>query len=128
MPKATVAGASVADEDGVCRTFEPLPVQHGGAQPPVATGDYELVAVGDYEERGEGVSAGNSSSGSIETPGKSSLSSSEPHLPPVPTTESPSPQTPQDASGADTTTTSTTESGTTSPDDGSATAAKGRKR
>lgn len=120
MPKATVAGGSVADEDGVCRTFEPLPVQHGGEEPP--------VAVGDYEEGGDGVSAGNSSSESTETPEKSSTTSDELLPLPAPTTESPSPQTPQDTSGADTTITSTTESDTTSPDDGSTTAAKGRKR
>jgi hypothetical protein len=41
MPKATVAGATVVDdtaEQGFVWVSEPLPVQHGGETPPVATG------------------------------------------------------------------------------------------
>jgi len=109
MPKATVAGASIADADGVCRTFEPLDVQHGGDEPPVVEGD--------YVEGGEQSSAGNSSSESTDKPVTNSTTSGEPLPPTAPTTESPSPQTQTDTFGVGSTSTSTTGSDETSPDD-----------
>lgn len=111
MPKATVAGPSHADEDGVCRTFEPLEVQHGGEEPPVAQGDYS-------EDEGGVPSAGSSSSASTETPSSSSSGSDQPLRPTAPSAEMSSPQESTDDSGADSpTTTPTTESDTTSQDD-----------
>jgi len=108
MPKATVAGASEADPDGVCRTFEPLDVQHGGEQPPVAEGDYS-------ESGGGASSAGNSSSASTETPDSNSPGSDQPRPQTAPSAEPTSPRESMDGSdAASQTTTSTTGSGTTS--------------
>lgn len=123
MPKATVAGASIADEDGVCRTFEPLPVQHGGEEPPVAEGDSV------EEEGGETPSAGNSSLESSPTPGQSSLTSDQPPRLTAPSAEqSSAPEQTPDSDAASPTTTSTTESGTTSPSDSASTTKAGSRK
>lgn len=103
MPKATVAGASVADADGVCRTFEPLAVQVGQADEAPAE-----------QDGGESPSAGSNSSESGAPDEKNSNTSGEPPLSPAPTTENPSPQDPTANSAADTTNGSTTASATTS--------------
>lgn len=108
MPKNTVAGSSIADDDGVCRTFEePLDVQRDDQ--------------GQRVEGGEESSPGKNSSGSTETQPQSSNTNGEPHQPPAPTTESPLPQEVTGDSGAGTTNSSSTESGATSQGDDQAT-------
>lgn len=117
MPKATVAGATIADdttEQGFVWVSEPLPVQHGGETPPVATGGDAEAEEGDGSSPKETTPVGTSSSESTPTPEQNSPTSEPSRPETAPTAEQPSEQEQTDDSGAASpTTTSTTESATT---------------